>query len=66
MSPPPPNPAGQKDFIDAVTNFAVESGISFKALSGLGFQNVVNVLTKHSHEKVKVLHDSVLAQTLPE
>ena len=37
MKPPPPNPQVQKEFVDAVTNFAVESGISFNALAGPGF-----------------------------
>ena len=61
MKPPPPNPQVQKEFVDAVTNFAVESGISFNALAGPGFQNVVNVLNKHSREKVKVLDRKSLA-----
>ena len=62
MKAPPPNPRVQKEFVEAVTLFAIESGISFKALSGEGFQNVVNVLNKHSREKVKVLDRRNLAR----
>ena len=62
MKPPPPNPEVQKDFVNALTNFAVESGISFRALSSPVFKNIVNVLNKHSREKVKVLDASNLAR----
>ena len=31
MKPSPPNPQVQKEFVDAVTNFSVVSGISFNA-----------------------------------
>ena len=62
MKPPPPNPQVQKEFVDAVTLFAINSGISFHALSGEGFQNIVNVLNKYSREKVKVLHRTTLAK----
>ena len=54
MKPPPPNPQVQKEFLDALINLCVECGISFSALSGPAFNKVVNVLNKHSREKVKV------------
>ena len=61
MKPPPPDPRTQKEFVDATVNFAVESGIAFNALSGPAFRNVVNVLNKHSRQKVKVLSGHALA-----
>ena len=45
-----------------MTNLAVESGISFRALSGSGFRNVVNILNKNSRDKVKVLDERNLAR----
>ena len=44
MKRPPPDPKIQKEFTDAVVNMAVETGISFNALSGPAFRNVVDVL----------------------
>ena len=43
MKPPPPNPEVQKDFVNALTNFAVESGISM-ALMTVNFENFTMVL----------------------
>ena len=54
MKPPPPNPMVQKEFSDALINLCVECGISFSALSSPAFNKVVNVLNKHSREKVRV------------
>ena len=62
MKAPPPNPRVQKEFTDALTNLAVECGISFRALSSPAFRNVVNILNKNSRDKVKVLDERNLAR----
>ena len=54
MKPPPTDPRVQKEFSDALVNLSVECGISFSALSGPAFCQVINVLNKHSREKVTV------------
>ena len=61
MKPPPPDPRIQKELIDATINLAVESGISFNALSGPAFRSVVDVLNRQSRQKVKVLSGHALA-----
>ena len=62
MKPPPTDPKVQREFINSVVNFAVECGISFNALSGPAFRDMVRVLNRHSRSKVDVISGASLAK----